>query len=537
MDALQERWGLALAAGLALASGAVPALAQPVAPPTWGTGASTEVPPTAPTAPSGAGEEGGFEPTSTSVRPSGEPRAEPATAAVRYVIERIELRGNTRTKARVILRYLPFAKGDVINVDEPTIELSRFRLLGTGFFRDVQYSLRKGSSRGSVVFVVDVQERNTVVVNGVWMGLSADVDARGHARPLTAYGGVEAAETNLAGTGVTLGGAAGIAQDQLALRLRYLDPALLGTPWMTSFSLLHNSAREFFGNGDVDYSGGAGNDERLTDYAVVAYRRFGGALGLGRDLSVATQAWGQFRLERVDAQLPAFASHLRGDRREPVEFDVLRGPSTLATLRLHLIHDTRDHPWLPTRGWYVSSAVELAPEWLGSDYSYQRVDLGVSRWWTLPWRAHVLRLELLGGAIAGDAPFFEQYYAADFSDFLPTRVLGLNFDRRASPNFLGTAIAETRMGHYVGKLAAEYRIPLYRGHRSVFGIDLFGSAGAYVLARAGDLEVAPGGYSGFSLVPVDLTANLGVRMDTSAGGFVFALSNVIGFVPMRSGRP
>jgi hypothetical protein len=36
------------------------------------------------------------------------------------------------------------------------------------------------------------------------------------------------------------------------------------------------------------------------------------------------------------------------------------------------------------------------------------------------------------------------------------------------------------------------------------------------------------------LIPIDLTANVGFRMDTSAGGFAFAFSNVLGFVPVRS---
>jgi hypothetical protein len=33
---------------------------------------------------------------------------------------------------------------------------------------------------------------------------------------------------------------------------------------------------------------------------------------------------------------------------------------------------------------------------------------------------------------------------------------------------------------------------------------------------------------------MDLTGNLGLRMQTSAGGFAFAFSNVIGFFPIRS---
>ncbi len=69
------------------------------------------------------------------------------------------MRGNTKTSTRVVLRYVPFSPGDVINVESPSVELSRFRLLGTGFFRSVEFSLKKGSARGLVVLVIDVVER------------------------------------------------------------------------------------------------------------------------------------------------------------------------------------------------------------------------------------------------------------------------------------------------------------------------------------------------------------------------------------------
>jgi outer membrane protein assembly factor BamA len=450
---------------------------------------------------------------------------------VRYNLENIEVRGNSRTRARVVMRYLPFDVGDVIDVDDPAVELARYRLLGTGFFREVHFSLRKGSQRGWVVLVVDVTERNTVIVNDLWMGLAADADADGNATTLIPYAGIDAAETNLAGTGITLGSAIGIGPEQYALRVRFLDPAFLGGRWMASASLLYNDARDYFGAGDVVY--GPGIADPAPNSVPVDYRRFGGSLGAGRDLSVSTQLWLYYRLESIDAEPPLAASHVRGGFREPVDFDILRGRSVLSTLRATLQHDTRDHPYLPTRGWSVSLAAELSLAPTGSTYRYQKFDALASRWWPLPWSEHVLRLELFAGAIAGDAPFFEQYYVGDFSDFLPNRVLDLNFDRRPAPNFLDSSIAEVRYGQYAARVGLEYRVPLYRGRRSVYGIDLFGSAGAYAVVGDRDLTEPNRRYTGAARLPVDLTANFGFRMDTSAGGFVFAFSNVLGLLPVR----
>jgi len=468
--------------------------------------------------------------------PSDDKKA-PTSQSVRYTLEGVEVRGNTRTRARVVLRFVPFKQGDIFDVDDPEVELSRYRLLGTGFFRDVQFSLRKGSSRGLVVLVIDVVERNTVVLNDVRMGISADADTQGNRRPLTAYAGLDAAETNLLGTGITLGGAMAVAQNQLALRVRFLDPAFLGSSWMTNGTLLYNDAKDFFGNAGVLRTDDPGTMGSNSDSAVVNYKRFGGSLGIGRDLSISTQFWLNYRLETIDANYPLEASHLRGFRREPIDFDIVRGRSVLSTLRATLEHDTRDHPFLPTRGWHASVTAEVGLLPFASDYDYQRFEVSASHWWHLPWHDHVLRLELFGGAISGNAPFFEQYYIGDFSDFLPSRVLGVNFDRRPAPNFLGTDIVEVRYGKYAFKIAGEYRIPLFRGHRSIYGIDLFGSAGIYGVAGDRDISSPPVGYSGLSQIPVDLTGNLGFRMDTSAGGFVFAFSNVFGFVPVRGKGP
>jgi outer membrane protein assembly factor BamA len=433
----------------------------------------------------------------------------------------------------VVLRYLPFEPGDIIDVDDPKVELARYRLLTTGFFRDVQFSLRKGSERGRVVLVIDVVERNTIVINDLWMGLSQDADNAGENRPLTAYAGLDAAETNLAGTGITLGGAVGIAQDQLALRVRFLDPAFLGGPWMTSAMLLYNDARDFFGNASVLFADP--EELRNNDYAVVRYKRFGGALGVGRDLSIASQLWLRYRLESIDASFPLQASHVRGRTIEPIDFNIIRGRSVLSTLQTTLQVDTRDHPFLPTRGWFASFTGELSLLPLGSDYGYQKLEARASRWWPLPWKGHVVALDLFAGGIAGDAPFFEQYYVGDFSDFLPARVLGANFDRRPPPNFLGTDIVEVRYGTYAAAIGGEYRIPLYRGSRSIFGIDFFGSAGIYSVASQREFDDPPTGYSGAALIPVDLTFNVGFLMDTSVGGFALAFANLIGFINIGEG--
>lgn len=478
------------------------------------------------------------EPSSSFEVPEQEESSDAGAAAddeLRYVLDGIEVRGNHKTSTRVVLRYVPFAAGDVLDVDDPSVQLTRYRLLGTGFFRDVALSLKKGRRRGHVVLVIDVVERNTIVVNDLWMGLAASADTNGEEQQLLSpFAGVDAAETNLLGTGVTLGSATAFSKDQLAIAVRFLDPALSGGPWMLSGELLYNDALGFFGNSAVRWED-PNQVSLVPRQAVVDYQRLGGAVGVGTDLSVATQFWANYRLETIEASLPRAAAHLYGGELEPIDFHVLPGRSVLSTLSASLQHDTRDQPILTTRGWQGALSAEISLLPTGSDYSYQRFDLSVARWFPLV-HGQALKLEAFIGAIAGSAPFFEQYYIGDLSDFRPSRVLGLGFDDRPAPNFLGTSIAEVRYGDYAVRLGAEYRLPLYRGSRSIYGIDLFTSAGVISLAGSRDIQRPPADRSGAQLIPIDLTGNIGFRMDTSLGGVAFSFANVLGFIPFGGGR-
>ncbi len=473
----------------------------------------------------------------------------PGAIGLKYTLEGIEVRGNRSTFPRVVLRYIAFHPGDVLDVDDPELALTRFRLLGTGFFRDVQLSLRRGTRRGYVVLVVDVVERNTIVVDGVWLGLSEDVELQanggGSARPITAYGGAAVTETNLAGSGIALGGAFAVAENQIALRARLTDPQIFRSTWVGETELLYNSALDFFGNRDVrvGYAGTGGTsptDPNATDplkataedYAVAQYKRFGGRLGFGHDVGISSQVSFDYRVENIQATLPVAASDHRGLDVEPIDFLLLRDSSILSTLRATFVHDTRDEPFLPTEGRYIRARAEASLAPLGSDYPYTKLVIQASQWLPLPW-GHVLHLEGFAGALFGDAPVFERFYVGDLSDLLPDRVLDLNFDRRPAPNLLDTDIVEIRYGDYAAKIDTEYRIPVYRGRQSIYGIDFYASVGLYGLAGQVDLEDPPRGYRGLSRVPLDLTFDLGLRIDTQAGGFVLGLGSLIGFVPFR----
>jgi outer membrane protein assembly factor BamA len=462
--------------------------------------------------------------TSTAESPDGSDK-------LRYVLDSVNLRGNTKTRDSVVFRYIPFVAGDILDVDDPRLLLTRYRLLGTGFFRDVALSLSRGEQHGHVVLNVDLTERNTLIVSHLWLGVAASADTDGTRQALSTFAGIEAAENNLLGTGTSLTPAVAFSSDQFAFALRFYDPAFIDSSWMTLGEVRYNRGLGFFGNSAVRWDDPS-QLLAVRRQAVVEYTKFMANLGVGTDLDVATQFWLNYRLDSIVSQVPLAASHEYGGVVEPVDFRVISGRSILSNVRAQLQYDTRDQPFLTTAGWSATLSTEVSLKPLGSSYSYQRLDLQAAYWWPLP-GSQTLMVEGFVGAIAGRAPFFEQYYIGDLSDLLPSRVLGLAFDDRPAPNLLGTSISEIRYGDYAARVGLEYRVPLYRGSRSIYGIDAFVSAGLIGLASARDITRPPRNRSGSELVPIDLTANLGLRLDTSLGGFSFSLSNAASFLLER----
>jgi len=63
----------------------------------------------------------------------------------------------------------------------------------------------------------------------------------------------------------------------------------------------------------------------------------------------------------------------------------------------------------------------------------------------------------------------------------------------------------------------------------------FAGIGLYSVAGLRDLTDPPSGYEGAERFPIDLTYNLGLRVETYVGGFVVAFSNLLGLLPAHGG--
>lgn len=437
----------------------------------------------------------------------------------RYLVQAIEIEGNSKTQRYVIDRELLVRPGMELSVDDPLFELSRFQVLALGFFSDVQLRFKRGSRRGQVILVVMVRERGTIVLTDIFFGSSEATDA---------WGGFGLVEKNFLGRGISLEGAFVIGADpevergtlQQAYLLHFIIPRLFGS------SVEINASFNFLDGSDFFRRKGLESNSDPADFLSIRYRRIGGALGVGFAIHRFARLLVDYRLEGVRAELPIGAVNYQPNGQAvPIDFGIPNGDSWLTTLAITLLRDTRSDPVVPSAGSMVSVKAELATKLLGGHYEYLKLSANYRHYFPLSW-GHIFSTQVAGGVIFGDPPFFERFFVGDFNDLLPSRALGLNFSTRPSHDIFGTSIDSKRYEEFALRTSVEYIIPWFRGGKWAYSGDFFLNVGIIFMTSRDELR-----YRDRSLaesIPVDLTVDAGLRLDTRIGIFRLSIGNALG---------
>ncbi len=170
-------------------------------------------------------------------------------------VERIEVKGNTRTQDFVILRALRVAPGDAVKPDMKG-ELKR-RLLNLKLFKSVEVLTQPGST--GVVLQVVVEER--------WTLLPVPFFSSGKNRW---QAGIFALESNLLGLNKVLVGGGIISNRGGSAFALYKDPGILGSRWTGDLSFLFSRAdRERYQD---DAIADSYEDQRLDFGGVLGYQ-------------------------------------------------------------------------------------------------------------------------------------------------------------------------------------------------------------------------------------------------------------------------
>jgi outer membrane protein insertion porin family len=158
------------------------------------------------------------------VRPTGERNFDAHTVSIvfnvddgpRNYIERINVRGNTRTRDYVILREFDISEGDAYN--RALVDRAERRLKNLDFFKSVKVATEPGSSSDRVILNVDLEEKSTgdFSISG------------GYSTSDGALGEVSVSERNLMGRGLYGKVSVSYGQYSRGASLSLVEPYLFG---------------------------------------------------------------------------------------------------------------------------------------------------------------------------------------------------------------------------------------------------------------------------------------------------------------------
>ncbi|GEC30257.1 outer membrane protein assembly factor BamA [Sinorhizobium fredii] len=148
----------------------------------------------------------------------------------RAYVERIEIRGNTRTRDYVIRREFDVGEGDAFN--QEMIARAKRRLEALGYFSSVNITTAPGSAADRVVVVVDVQDQSTGSF-GIGAGYAA-----GSGGGFLVEASIE--EKNFLGRGQYIRLAAGKGEDSQTYNVSFTEPYFLGYRLAAGFDLFKN---------------------------------------------------------------------------------------------------------------------------------------------------------------------------------------------------------------------------------------------------------------------------------------------------------
>jgi outer membrane protein insertion porin family len=235
----------------------------------------------------------------------------------------------------------------------------------------------------------------------------------------------------------------------------------------------------YFLNTDFSFSAsGYYFDRRYQDYDE---NRFGGRFNFGRRLSPDLSISAGVRTERVEVDASAENQALSPTLRENVR------KTNLNIANIGLIRDTRDHPFLPTEGSYLSATYSQA----FGEFDYSRGDIEFRRYrlmYQRPDRSgrHTISFGSKLGISGSDTPLYENYFAGGFST-----IRGFDF-RGASPSEGGSDAIRVG-GRFQWLNTLEYMFPVTADDmiKGVLFCD-FGTIEQDIEIDSEDFRVAPG---------------------------------------------
>ncbi len=301
-------------------------------------------------------------------------------------VERIEIKGNIKTKDKIIRRELRVRPGEPF--DGKKLQRSKERLYNLGYFEEISFDTEKGTVPNKSNLIVEVKETKTGEF--AFGGGFSTIDK--------AVGFVQVTQRNFdimnfptftgGGQQLVLRGEFGTIRRDY--QLSFTEPWIFGYPYLFGFDVYQNTHLRARGIG-------YGYDEM----------RQGGALRFGKEFTDFDRGDLTYRLEKVEISdvSPEATADLRKEE----------GTNNISSLTLALTRDTRDSLYNPSKGYQLFGSVEGAGGLFGGDKDFLKW-YGSTAFYIPPHENHVIELKLRAGLVDayGDStsvPIYERFYA------------------------------------------------------------------------------------------------------------------------------
>ncbi|MGN6110915.1 MAG: outer membrane protein assembly factor BamA [Kofleriaceae bacterium] len=372
----------------------------------------------------------------------------------RAYFERINIRGNSKTRDKVIRREMKISEGELFN--NTNLEISKRRINALGFFENVVVSTKRGSSDEFVEVNVEVTERPTGTFQ-IGAGFSSVENFIAQA---------QISQNNLFGRGQTLALQAQISSLRQLFLLRFVEPYFLDTQWTFAFDI-YNQSRGF------------NSFNRNAS---------GGTLTWGYPLSYEARAYLTYKLEDVSITQGSGGLATLGATTVPIEAasvaNLFRGGIT-SSVRASLSWDSRNNRLFPTGGWYHTIFAEYASQYTGSENKFFRWG-GFARHYRPLWGPFVLKLNAELGVVTSTdplgVPISERYLVGgiyDIRGYAP-RSLGPQLLTQP-PGDVGAALGTLPLGGNMQIIwNSEIEFPLFK-KVGISGVVFFDMGNAYNL--------------------------------------------------------
>lgn len=382
-------------------------------------------------------------------------------------VERIEIRGNAKTRDAVIRREFEIAEGEDFN--ETRLDVSKQRVMALGYFERADVQTEPGSSPDTMKVVLDVQEKATGTFN-VGAGFSSVENFI-----FTA----QVQQQNLFGNGHSLSLSIQASSLRQIGNIRFFEPYLFGSDWSLS-------AEGFL---------------QQLYYPDFSKQTNGGSLTLGYGLvqpSLRLSLTGTVQHDAVDTGVQsalfggAPSAFSTGYSRLPLAN--LFNAGWTVSLRPTITFDTRNNRQFPSSGLYLLASTEVASKYTGSELEFFRHRLNGRFYIPLggqsgqPGSGFVFKMNselgLITSPTAEGVPIFNRYFLGGIMDVRGYRIrrIGprLPLTSALDPNAAPVGYGATIGGNLQAYMNAEFEFPLLDS-AGIRGVAFFDAGNAWNL--------------------------------------------------------